>query len=57
MDALISEMNRALKVSGEERPNIILAALAELSAHYLTGTSATNIDDMTASREAVEHGR
>ena len=57
VDALISEMNRALKDTGEERRNIILAALAELSARYLNGTSGDNIDDVTANREAVEHGR
>ena len=57
VDTLISEMNRALKDSGEERRDIILAALAELSAHYLTGTSGDHIDDMTASREVMEHGR
>ena len=57
VDALISEMNRALKDTGEERRNIILAALAELSARYLTGASGDNMDDVTANREAVEHGR
>ena len=57
VDALISEMHRALKDSGEERRSIILAALAELSAHYLTGTSGDNMDDVTANREAVGYGR
>ena len=57
VDALISEMHRALKNSGEERRSIILAALAELSAHYLTGTSGDNMDDVTANREAVGYGR
>ena len=57
VDALISELHQALKNSGEERRSIILAALAELSAGYLTGTSATNMDGMKANREAVEHGR
>ena len=57
VDALISEMNRALKDTGEERRSIILAALAELSARYLTGTSGDHIDDVTATREVVERGR
>ena len=57
VDALISEMNRALKDTGEERRNIILAALAELSARYLNRTSGDNMDDVTANREGVEHGR
>ena len=57
VDTLISEMNRALKHSGEERRNVILAALAELSAHYLTGISGDHMDDMTATREAVERDR
>ena len=51
VDALISEMNRALKDTGEERRNIILAALAELSARYLNRTSGDNMDDVTANRE------
>ena len=57
VDALISEMNRALKDTGEERRNIILAALAELSARYLNGTSGDHMDDVTTNREGVEHGK
>ncbi len=35
VDALIKKVGEALNCSGEKRRNIILAALAELSAHYL----------------------
>ena len=57
VDELISQMNKALKETGEERRNIILAALAELSARYLIGTSGEHTDNGTANKKAVEHGR
>ena len=35
VDSLIEKVDHTLRESGEERRNIILAALAELSARYL----------------------
>ena len=35
VELLIEQVNKALEDSGEQRRNIILAALAELSARYL----------------------
>ena len=36
VELLIEQVNKALEDSGEQRRNIILAALAELSARYLS---------------------
>ena len=42
VDMLITKVDAALNSSGENRRNVILAALAELSAHYLKEASATH---------------
>ena len=39
VDTLITKVDAALNRSGEKRRNVILAALAELSAHYLNETA------------------
>ena len=41
VNALIDKVDEALKTSGEKRRNIILAALAELSAQYLKRAAAS----------------
>ena len=41
VDALIRKVDEALNCSGEKRRNVILAALAELSAHYIKEAAAT----------------
>ena len=51
VDALIGQLNRSLEDSGEGRRNIILAALAELSARYLGDTEKPSGMD---SRQAYE---
>ena len=41
VDALIDKVDEALQTSGEKRRNVILAALAELSAQYLRRAATT----------------
>ena len=42
VETLIEKVDAALNNSGEKRRNVILAALAELSAHYLNEAAATH---------------
>ena len=51
VDALIAQLDKSLGGSGEERRNVILAALAELSARYLGDTEKPSGMD---SRQAYE---
>ena len=44
VEDLIKRVDKALEHSGENRRNIILAALAELSAHYLKQAVSDNED-------------
>ena len=52
VDALINQVGEALENSGEKRRNIILAALAELSARYLRATVGTLTESGAAKRKA-----
>lgn len=45
VNALIDQVDRALRDSGEKRRNVILAALAELSARYLNKAAAVRSTD------------
>ena len=51
--SLIKRMDTALQESGEVRRNIILGALAELSARYVDDASATEPAGTTKRRSAV----
>ena len=53
MKSLIKRMDTALQESGEVRRNIILGALAELSARYVDDASATEPAGTTKRRRAV----
>ena len=50
---LVSRVDEALEQSGEERRNIILAALAELSARYLSPTLAPGVESSANERREV----
>lgn len=52
VDALIDQVEEALKHSGEKRRNIILAALAELSAQYLRAAADTPTESEATKRKA-----
>ena len=52
VDALIDQVEEALKHSGEKRRNIILAALAELSARYLRAAADTPTESEVTKRKA-----
>ena len=52
VDALINQVEEALEHSGEKRRNIILAALAELSARYLRATVDTLTESGATKRKA-----
>ena len=53
VDKLVTTMNEILAVSGEERRNIILAALVELSAQYLAPATADDSEASVSEKEAV----
>ena len=50
---LVSRVDEALEQSGEGRRNIILAALAELSARYLSPTLAPGVESSANERREV----
>ena len=52
VDALIDQVGEALEHSGEKRRNVILAALAELSARYLRAVADTPTESWTKKRKA-----
>ena len=52
VDALIAQVDTALNRSGEKRRNIILAALAELSARYLKAAAANPAESWRKKRKA-----
>lgn len=52
VDALIDQVEEALEHSGEKRRNIILAALAELSAQYLRAAADTPTESGATKRKA-----
>ena len=52
VDTLIDQVEEALKHSGEKRRNIILAALAELSAQYLRAAADTPTESEATKRKA-----
>ena len=52
VDALIAEVDEALEHSGEKRRNIILAALAELSARYLRAAADAPTESWATKRKA-----
>ena len=52
VDALIDQVEEALEHSGEKRRNIILAALAELSAQYLRAAADTPTESEATKRKA-----
>ena len=49
VEALISRIGETLQSSGEERHNVVLAALAELSARYLDASELDGTADTTTS--------
>ena len=53
MDDLASKLKETLKTTGEERRNVILAALAEISALYLDPAEAEEPADLTTTKQAV----
>ena len=53
VSSLVARVSEALEGSGEERRNIILAALAELSARYLKTTASTDAEASMNGREPV----
>ena len=53
VEELVSRVEKALDNSGEERRNIILAALAELSARYINVTEPAYSETFIAEREPV----
>ena len=53
VDELVAKVDEALESSGEERRNLILAALAELSARYIDGTEPSEIDMDVPTKETV----
>lgn len=52
VDALINQVEEALEHSGEKRRNVILAALAELSAQYLRAAADTPTKSAATKRKA-----
>ena len=56
VDALINQVEEALEHSGEKRRNIILAALAELSARYLKAAADTPTEGEATKRKASVRG-
>ena len=55
--ALVAKFEDTLQAAGEERRNVILAALAELSALYLDSRDAEDTANRTTAQQGVEHGR
>ena len=53
VESLVENVDAALRGSGEERRNIVLAALAEVSARYLEGPSAHEPLDPSKQKRAV----
>ena len=58
VEILVSKMKETLQTAGEERRNVILAALAELSAFYLDPVDAVDYVALQAGEQEVrENGR
>ena len=53
VDDLASKLKETLKTTGEERRNVILAALAEISALYLDPAEAEEPADLITTKQAV----
>lgn len=53
VDSLIEQLDNALKDSGEARRNVILAALAELSAKHLKATATPQLVQVSKNKRAV----
>ena len=53
VDALIAQLDKALDDKGQGRRNVILAALAELSARYLADTGMSSIADTQQAHEVA----
>ena len=53
VDDLASKLKEVLKTTGEERRNVILAALAEISALYLDPAEAEEPADLITTKQAV----
>ena len=51
VEALVAQMGKVLDDSGKGRRNIVLAALAELSARYLDDTGMSSIGDSRQTHE------
>ena len=56
VEALISRIEKTLYAAGERRRNVILAALAELSATYLGQTHVEETANRTTIGEGVQYG-
>ena len=53
VDAIIAQLDKSLQDVGEGRRNVILAALAEMSARYLGGTTTQlGMDSLQKEEEA-----
>ena len=57
VEQLVSDLKEAVQTAGEGRRNVILAALAELSADYLYHGELLMTGDETTTKRAVEYGR
>ena len=56
VEALVCKIEETLQTAGEERRNVILAALAELSARYIDPIEAEGLADRTTAEQEVSNG-
>ena len=54
VEALVGHLKHALESAGEDRRNVILAALAELSAEYLDGSVEYNLMNRSEAEKVVK---
>ena len=59
VESVVSEIEKALRSAGEERRNVILAALAEVSAAYINQRREDGDDKTgaTVREQEVDYGR
>ena len=54
VEALVGQLKDVLESAGEDRRNVILAALAELSAQYLSGSEEDNLMNRSEAEKVVK---
>ena len=54
VEALVGQLKHALDSAGEDRRNVILAALAELSAQYLSGSEEHDLMNRSEAEKVVQ---